>query len=333
MKSQLKYLGSLFFAAVIITTACKSDDGVQYDFPDPEPFVDLPAVWELETSLMDGFPEGIEVYRNTSSFKGKTMNAYAVVFDPKSVELEFKPVLAETTTKPSALYAKEEGTKYACINAGFFGANISYSLVQYDKNVQALNIQSLSRPYNDANATYYPTRGAFGLTADSSPEVTWMYHVGSEQTMYSYAVPSPNALNSAPQAQPSETFPEGAKVWNVTSAIGGSPVLLKDGAINITDSEELIAIDNTSSRARSAIGHTADGKVVLLAVEGNNPDGGAGLNLQELAELMKEMGCTAALNLDGGGSTYMMVNGKETVKPSDKEGERAVMSVVFIKKK
>jgi hypothetical protein len=324
MKVQMKYLAGLFFM-LLSAAACKEDDQALYTFPDPDDgtLIDLPEEWKAATSLMSGFPEGIEVYRNTTPYKGKAMNAYCVVFDPKDPGLEFKPVLAATNTKPSELYVKESGTKYACINAGFFGTNVSYSLVQYSNTIHAVNIKAVTRPYNGFNTTYYPTRGAFGLTEENTPEVAWIYHVGSGSgTMYSYPAPSSNRLNSAPEPQPSATFPEGGTVWNVGSAIGGSPVLVKDGAVNITDTEELIAIDNNASRARSAIGHTADGKVVLLAVEGNNPDGGAGLNLQELAQLMKDMGCTGALNLDGGGSTFMVVNGKPTVKPSG--AERAV---------
>jgi hypothetical protein len=328
MVNTSKYFAALLLLVFFSFAACKEDDQVEYEFPDPdeEPLTDLPEEWKQASGLMEGLPEGIEVYRYTTTFSGKDMNAYAVVFDPANESLEFKPYLSESSTRPSELFADENGA-YVVINGGFFGPNVSYSLVQHNGQVDAVNIRALTRQYNGANATYYPTRGAFGLSADNTPEVTWMYNIGDQ--MYSYPAPSPNALGEAPQPQPSASFPEGGEIWNVTSAIGGSPVLIKNGEINITDTEELIAIDKTSSRARSAIGYTADGKIILLAVEGNNPEGGTGLDLQELAKFMLEMGCTGVLNLDGGGSTYMMVNGEETVKPSS--GERAVMSVIFVK--
>jgi exopolysaccharide biosynthesis protein len=106
--------------------------------------------------------------------------------------------------------------------------------------------------------------------------------------------------------------------------------LIKNNLIRISDNEELIAVDNTSSRARSAIGYTSSNKIVILAVEGNNSNGGAGLTLAELAQMMKEIGCIEALNLDGGGSTTLTVNGKQTVKPSDGT-ERGVMTALIIK--
>lgn len=300
----------------------------------PSPLITLPPEWQKAASYMSGFPAGIEVYRHSTLYNGKAMNAFCVVFDPKNTALEFKPVLAAANKKPSAFYSEESGTTYACLNGGFFGTNASYSLVQYNGTVSAVNIKSLSRTYNGTATTYYPTRGAFGLDGAGTPDVAWIYHTGTGNgTVYRYPAPSPNALNSAPQPQPTASFPAGGAPWNIKSAIGGSPVLIKNNTINITDTEELIDINNTTARARSAIGATADGKVILLAVEGNNPSGGAGLNLGELATLLQSMGCVQALNLDGGGSTAMVVNGQPTVKPSDSGGERAVMSVVLIKKK
>lgn len=331
-----------FLAILLFTTLAGCSKKTYYTqppvvTPEPEPpvaetLISLPAEWKKNTALTGSFPATIEVYQRTASFQGKAMNAWCVVFDPRSAALECKPVLAASNKKPSVLYGEESGTKYACLNAGFFGTNVSYSLVQYQGQVKAANIKSLTRTYNGASTSYYPTRGAFGLNAQGIPDITWIYHVGAGNgTVYSYTSPSGNALGSAPKPLPDASFPEGAKEWNVLNAVGGSPVLLKNGNIRITDAEELIDINNSSARARSAIGFTAKGNVVMLAVEGNNTAGGAGLSLPQLAQLMKEMTCTNALNLDGGGSTSLVVNGQLTVKPSDAGGERAVMSVLILK--
>jgi hypothetical protein len=336
-----KIFYSFSFLLVLTGSSCSkksTNDNTTVVTPPPPapvtPLIGLPAEWKKSTTLMSGFPAGIEVYQNTTAINGKALNAWCVVFDPKNANIEFKPVASATNKKTSELYAAESGTKYAAINAGFFGTNVSYSLVQYNNTISAVNIKSLTRTYNGANTTYYPTRGAFGLTTSGNPDITWIYHVGSGNgTIYSYSQPSPNKLNEAPQAQPSASFPAGGTVWSTNSAIGGSPVLIRNNTINITDDEELIDINNTTSRARSAIGYTADQKVILLAVEGNNPNGAPGMNLQELATLLKSMGCTNALNLDGGGSTALYINGQHTVKPSDSGGERPVISAIIIKKK
>ncbi|CAF1109344.1 unnamed protein product [Didymodactylos carnosus] len=291
--------------------------------------IKLPSYWLKDVDLMTNFPDGIEIYRTTSYYK-KSMNAYCVVFDPKA-NIEMKPVMSSINKKPSELYAKEKGVKYGCINGGYFGTQVSYSLVLCNGIMDAINIKSLSRRYNNVSTTYYPTRGAFGVTTTDVPEVTWVYHVGSGNgTLFSYLQPSLNNVRKPPQSMPTAKFPANASIWNINSAIGGSPVLIKNNKISITDTEELIEIDNMYSRARSAIGHTADGKIIVLAVEGS---GGIGVSLPQMAQLMKDMGCTAALNLDGGGSTAFIINGKQIVKPSDPSGERAVISAIIIKGK
>ncbi len=181
---------------------------------------------------------------------------YSVVFDPKLIEL--KPVAAATNKKVSDFYSDEVAAKYACMNGGFFGTNTSYSLSMFNKTISAVNIKSLNRSFNGSNIPYYPTPAAFGISTNSTADVAWIYHVGSGNgTICSYPTPSPNLLNTAPQAIPSSSFPVGGTIWDMNSAIGGSPMLIKNNSINITDNEELIVIDNNSSRARSAIGYTA----------------------------------------------------------------------------
>ena len=59
----------------------------------------------------------------------------------------------------------------------------------------------------------------------------------------------------------------------------------------------------------------------------------SGVTLAEEAKVLLDLGCYEALNLDGGGSSCMLVNGKETIRPSDKTGERPVPSVFLIAKR
>ncbi|MNK01771.1 hypothetical protein D3C87_195790 [compost metagenome] len=326
----------LVSAASLLSACSKSKKEIEIVDPvvpvDSTALATLTPAWKKAVHLMADFPTGIQVYVNTTPFNGKPLVAYCVVFDPKS-GLELKPVLATANKKLSTFYTEETGFRYAAINGGFFGTNSSYSLAMYKGVVNAINIRSLSRTFNGKSTTYYPTRAAFGFSEEGVPDVTWIYHVGTGNgTIYSYPAPAANLINTAPKPVPTATLPAGGSIWNVKAAIGGAPMLIKDNAINITDKEELIDIDNASSRARSAIGYTVNNMIVLLAVEGNNSKGGAGLSLPELAQLMKDMGCVGAINLDGGGSTSMMVRAKQTVVPSD-GAERPVMTALIVKKK
>lgn len=54
-----------------------------------------------------------------------------------------------------------------------------------------------------------------------------------------------------------------------------------------------------------------------------------GLTLKNVADILLDLGCTEAINLDGGGSSCMPVNGKETIKPSDGK-QRSITNAVAI---
>ncbi len=295
----------------------------------------LPSGWKFSVNLSNGFPDAVEAYEFDSLVQGAKVKAFAVAFNPKNSAIEFKPVLSATAKKPSDFYAQEQGVVYACINGGFFGGNQSYSLVKYNNSVLAANIKSVSRTYNGLSTPYYPTRAAFGINTAGDPSVAWIYHVGTgNDKVFQYPLPSANLVGTQPKQQPDENFPAGGTEWQVSSAIGGSPMLLKAGTNSITDKEELIDINNTTSRPRSAIGATTGGLVLLLAIEGDNPSGGyPGINLADLAKMLKDLGCRDAINLDGGGSTGFIVNNRQTVRPGDNGVERIVPTVVVIKKK
>jgi exopolysaccharide biosynthesis protein len=79
------------------------------------------------------------------------------------------------------------------------------------------------------------------------------------------------------------------------------------------------------------VGYTAKGELILFVCEGRFKGRADGLTLPEMATIMRQIGCVEALNLDGGGSSCLLINGKETIKPSDKEGQRPVPAVFMIR--
>lgn len=98
---------------------------------------------------------------------------------------------------------------------------------------------------------------------------------------------------------------------------------------------------NKFRHPRSAIGIKANGNVLLLTVDGRQ-ENSSGMSLFELTKIMKWLGCTSAINLDGGGSTALWVSGygengvvnhPSDNKKWDHEGERKVANVIFIKGK
>jgi len=112
--------------------------------------------------------------------------------------------------------------------------------------------------------------------------------------------------------------------------IGGGPRLLRAGRMVPSESEAFPKGFYASRHPRTAIGVRADGRLVLAVVDGRQPGLSLGMSIDELAGLMTERGCLEALNLDGGGSTTMVVKGKVVNSPSDPAGERPVSDALLI---
>lgn len=107
--------------------------------------------------------------------------------------------------------------------------------------------------------------------------------------------------------------------WNnVNHIISGGPYLIKNGDIYVDmTAQKLGAIGGRNPR--TAIGYTRDNHLVMLTADGREGSS-IGLTLMELASLMKEFGCVNAMNLDGGGSTVMYINGQVVNKPAVQGG-------------
>jgi exopolysaccharide biosynthesis protein len=105
-------------------------------------------------------------------------------------------------------------------------------------------------------------------------------------------------------------------------------MLLRDGALRVTADEEVFfgtAIPAT--HPRTAAGRTAEGDLILMVVDGRQP-ASRGVNLQELAYLMAQVGAVDAMNLDGGGSSTLVVRGVRLNRPTGYDVEREVLSAL-----
>jgi hypothetical protein len=292
--------------------------------------ITLPIGWVTSTSLSSGMPATAGVFE----YNKGGIKAFAFIYDLNDTTIEFTTALNTARKTPTQWHTDATGNKLAVINAGYFDLTngASYSVVVSNGVQLSPNVRALTRTFSGAATTYYPTRAAFGLS-NGVPSVNWIYNT-SGTTNYAYPQPSPNTLNAAPQPVPTAAFPAGGTLWQVNQGIGGSPMLLKNGNIQISDAEELIVVDNQAGRSRSALGYTANKRLVLLVIEKNSTRGTVGASLAEEAQLLKEMGCTDAINLDGGGSTCLLVNGNGLPTNLPEGGaQRAVSSVVVIKKK
>jgi len=110
----------------------------------------------------------------------------------------------------------------------------------------------------------------------------------------------------------------------------GVPQLIKNSKIDITWEQEKSSKAFVETRhPRTAVAKLKDGKFLMLTADGRTEQS-AGLDLYDLAAYFLELGATDAMNLDGGGSTTMFLDGKVVNKPSDKEGERKVSDAILV---
>jgi len=112
--------------------------------------------------------------------------------------------------------------------------------------------------------------------------------------------------------------------------VAGVPQLIKNGKIDITWEKEKSSKSFVETRhPRTAVAMLRDGKFLMITADGRS-DVSGGLGLQDLAEYLLSLGAVDAMNLDGGGSTTMFLDGNVVNKPSDKEGERKVSDALLV---
>jgi sugar lactone lactonase YvrE len=287
--------------------------------------------WTQPAHLNAGLPPSIKVfYSETPAAPGVTpLKMYYALIDLNDPNMEFKAVYGGGTgvssgKTPDAWAALEKDPVYTVINGGFFNTTTYEALgtVVQDGNILAINAKS--------SGGSYPTRSAFGVLPGNIADIAWIYHVGAANTMYSY--PNPNPVSQLSK-QPTATYPEGAALWPASTAIGAGPVLVHNGVKRMTKDEEGMWASGDNREPRSAIGRTADNKVILLAVEGRNDGISAGLSLPQMADVLVSIGAQEAMNLDGGGSSALTVQGQNTIRPSDAGLQRAVPSALILKRR
>lgn len=123
-------------------------------------------------------------------------------------------------------------------------------------------------------------------------------------------------------------------VWDkVTQAVGAGPCLVKNGEIYMTTLGEEFGSDVAGGRApRTALGITKDGKALLVVVDGRSRSS-VGYTLLELARFMLEQGAVEAMNLDGGGSSQMIIGSQIVNAPSDGRERRLGAGIAVVKTK
>jgi exopolysaccharide biosynthesis protein len=209
------------------------------------------------------------------------------------------------------------------INGGYFSSGQhSTHHIGLLKSDNILHEPASSTVIRD-NIRYNVTRGALGIFNNGDIDIGWASTKGDSILVWN------KPINNRP-GKPGISDFGNAKFWDVIDAMHAGPILISDGKINITSEEEVFfntPVDGV--QPRSAIGYRLNGDIVIIVVDGRQVDS-RGVYLEELAILMSQFNCYEALNLDGGGSSALIIDKKLINRPIGLNTQREVMSSIAI---
>jgi exopolysaccharide biosynthesis protein len=229
----------------------------------------------------------------------------ALRLDPRKVRLETALAADRLPARETVLSIARRRGALAAVNAGFF------SLA--DGSPQAL----LKNAGTLVGRALRP-RGAVGVTDRRGLPLLFDRVTIEDGT--DGAVVYRTRLGSSP------------KEWaRARHAVSGAGLLVLDGR-DVTDwrDEGLSAGFDTTRHPRTLIALDEDDAVWLVTVDGRQPALSLGMSFAELQALAHRLGLKSALNLDGGGSTTMIVQGHIVNHPSDETGPRKVSDAILV---
>jgi hypothetical protein len=120
------------------------------------------------------------------------------------------------------------------------------------------------------------------------------------------------------------------KPWweQVADAIGGGPALVRNGRIALPTTEQFTSSQLRARHPRTAVGQLADGRILLVAVDGRSSRS-AGMTIRDLAIELKRLNAVTAMAFDSGGSTTLAFDGGVLNVPSD-GSERSVSNALML---
>ena len=119
--------------------------------------------------------------------------------------------------------------------------------------------------------------------------------------------------------------------WDsIREAIGGGPLLVRNGRPVFRPNETFSASQLFTRTARSAVGQTADGRILFVTADGGRPGYSLGITDFELALAMARLGAVSATGLGTGAPSSLAFDGKLLSRPSSRAGEQPVSDALFL---
>lgn len=241
---------------------------------------DLTAEEVIKTAKWSAVPLGVGVMAHQAEiqglFKSNQILSYVIAdMNAPGVEIKF-PYLSDKRQTTSRMIKEQYPNAVAGINGSYFALY----------------------PAKGGHTTYLKAKGEV-IPPETKKKPTLRYVEGA-------LVLHEDKRLSEIRKIPSSGWDSLEK--NYSDIMANSPLLMKDGSI-VGGKFQSFGNHCSSRHPRSAVGITADRKLILMTADGRRKES-QGLTCQETAEVMKALGCVEALNLDGGGSTTLYGSGQ-----------------------
>lgn len=280
--------------------------------------------WQAVDSLNQNLPDGIQLYAAID--RELPLRAWYVRVEEDREQIYTQVVLSDDPQDRRENISSFARDLNACVvvNGGYFTMRKTpadhVGLIIDDGEILWPATNQVQR-----DSLIYPTlRAAIGFLPEHQIRIGYAGSRGKELLW------SDCAAGNMP-GQPAQELPaEATTDFAGGDVLAAGPRLLAGGELAITANEEVFfGTSIPATHPRTAAGVTADGDLLLLVVDGRQ-EMSRGVDLIELAQIMKQIGAVDALNLDGGGSSTMVVAGTLVNRPAGGTFQREVMSALAV---
>lgn len=286
-------------------------------------FRSIPMGWKNISSSFDELPDGIRIYKGRN--KQIPLNAWYVIIDSKNPHLNTDIVVSnDDDGKETPSQFAERLNANVVVNGGYFlmhkNPTEHVGLLKDNDVIISHTLRSMLK----REKRYYLTRSALGFDKTGQMDIAWI--ASHNDSILEWKEPAKNK----PDKPVTELNYEKGKYWDMSDALQAGPIIVSNGRKNVTAVEEVFFWSKIPDiHPRTAVGYTKEGENIFLVVDGRQPDS-RGVDLNELSILMFDLDCEEAINLDGGGSSALVVNGKLLNRPAGFSTQREVISAIAV---
>ncbi len=266
--------------------------------------------------LDEKLPPGVAAFE--AAFEGP-LRALLVTADLGRDTVELKPILSRAPSGKEPLTTLAAGA-VAAINASFFDMESTPCRVIGWLVIDGAKLADPTSFVTQKETRYPVARAAVVVASSRTPAFRWVREQGGRIVLSDDPVPNRTGA-AAPEPRTGEPAAQ------VRHALAAGPMLLRDGKKRVTREEERMFVADRR-HPRTALGRRGT-TLFLLVVEGRCA-ASRGVTLDELAGMLLDLGATDALNLDGGGSTTLVLNGRLANRPLGGTFERPVPTALAL---